>query len=243
MDTGTTTTVSKYQQNVRTKTYVLSGGLNHYTMYEGNGSVASGWPDDLTWVSFNNLWVTSQQSIARSCGILYNTTNNSEQETQDLYDGIKTVAHETRVDHRFILAAVMQETRGCVRAKTSVSPDGIKNPGLLQSFKGTFSCNDENGKVTTPCPRDTIFGMLRDGVAGTEDDGHGFATDINAQADVKNVGYAEAYYRAARLYNSGAIDDSGDLGKGSATHCYASDLANRLVGWTDSESACTLDDQ
>lgn len=79
-------------------------------------------------------------------------------------------------------------------------------------------------------------------VAGTPD-GHGFATDINAQSDVDGIDYAEAYYRAARLYNSGAIDESGDLGKGSATHCYASDIANRLVGWTDSESTCTMDDK
>ena len=209
-------------------------------MYSGNGSVASGWPDELTWVSFNNLWVTSQSTISRSCDILYNTTNNSDQETADLYDSIKQISHETRIDHRFILAAVMQETRGCVRAKTSVSPDGIKNPGLLQSFKGTFTCNDENGKTKSPCPKDQIMGMIRDGVAGTGA-GHGFAADINAQGEIDNVGYAEAYYRAARLYNSGAIDDSGDLGKGSATHCYATDIANRLVGWTDSKSACTLD--
>ena len=78
-------------------------------------------------------------------------------------------------------------------------------------------------------------------VAGT-DDGHGFASDINAQSTVDGIEYAEAYYRAARQYNSGDIDTSGDLGKGSATHCYASDMANRLVGWTDSKSACTLDD-
>jgi hypothetical protein len=78
-------------------------------------------------------------------------------------------------------------------------------------------------------------------VGGT-DAGHGFATDISAQADVEGIEYAEAYYRGARLYNSGAIDASGDLGKGSATHCYASDIANILVGWTDSQSTCTLDD-
>jgi hypothetical protein len=78
-------------------------------------------------------------------------------------------------------------------------------------------------------------------VSGTSN-GDGFAADISAQADVDGIDYAEAYYRAARLYNSGAIDDSGDLGKGSATHCYASDIANRLVGWTDSQSTCTLDD-
>jgi hypothetical protein len=78
-------------------------------------------------------------------------------------------------------------------------------------------------------------------VAGTGDDGHGYASDINAQATVDGVEYAQAYYRAARFYNSGEIDPSGDLGKGSATHCYASDIANRLTGWTDAPSACTLD--
>jgi len=78
-------------------------------------------------------------------------------------------------------------------------------------------------------------------VAGTAA-GHGFAEDINAQADVVGDEVAEGYYRAARLYNSGAIDESGDLGKGGATHCYASDLANRLVGWTDAAHGCTLDD-
>lgn len=125
--------------------------------------MAAGWPSDLTWVSFNDLWVANQHTISRSCDILYSVPNNSDQETQDLYDAIKQVAHETRVDHRFILAAVIQETKGCVRAKTSVSPDGIKNPGLLQSFRGSHSCSDENGKVQNPCPKDQILGMISDG--------------------------------------------------------------------------------
>jgi hypothetical protein len=133
-------------------------------MYEGNGSIASGWPSELTWVSFNNLWVTSRSQIARSCDTLYKAPNMSDQEIQDLYDSIKLVAHETRLDHRFILAALMQETKGCVRAKTSVSPDGtVVNPGLLQSFRGTHSCNNEKGKMQTPCPREIIEGMVRDG--------------------------------------------------------------------------------
>ena len=57
----------------------------------------------------------------------------------------------------------MQETRGCVRAKVSVSADGIRNPGLLQSFKGTHSCNDGDGKVKEPCPQSEILGMVNDG--------------------------------------------------------------------------------
>lgn len=116
----------------------------------------------LTWVSYNDLWTASLHDISRSCDTLYKVPNNSEQETQDLYDAIKTVAHESRVDHRFILAAVMQETKGCVRALTSESPDGIKNPGILQSFKGNHTCN-EDGKVKTPCPRDEIIGMISEG--------------------------------------------------------------------------------
>lgn len=78
-------------------------------------------------------------------------------------------------------------------------------------------------------------------MAGT-DEGHGFAEDINEQASVVKNEIAEAYYRAARLYNSGAIDPSGDLEKGGSEHCYASDIANRLMGWTDAQSRCTLDD-
>ncbi|KAK4940329.1 hypothetical protein LTR10_019545 [Elasticomyces elasticus] len=216
------------------------GGLNNYTQHDGNGSIAEGWPSVLTWASFNDLWVANQHIISRSCSQLYNTPNNSDQEIQDLYNSIKQVAHDTRVDKRFILAAILQETKGCVRAKTTTSSDGITNPGLLQSFKGNHSCND-NGKVQNPCPQDQILGMISDGVAGTGTE-QGYATDINAQADVNGIEYAQAYYRAARLYNSGTIDSSGDLGKGSATHCYSSDIANRLVGWTDSASTCTLDD-
>ena len=46
------------------------------------------------------------------------------------------------------------------------------------------------------------------------------------------------YYRAARVYNSGSVDPSGDLGQGVATHCYASDVANRLRGWSLGGHGC-----
>lgn len=116
----------------------------------------------MQWGSFNDLWTANQHIISRSCDTLYNATNNSDQETQDLYNAIKEVSRTTRVDHRFILAVIMQETKGCVRAGTTKSPDGIVNPGLLQSFKGTHSCN-QDGKVQSPCPTDQILGMVQDG--------------------------------------------------------------------------------
>jgi hypothetical protein len=38
-----------------------------------------------------------------------------------------------------------------------------------------------------------------------------------------------AFYKAAIIYNTGAIAQSGNLEDGGATHCYASDIANRLT--------------
>jgi hypothetical protein len=39
---------------------------------------------------------------------------------------------------------------------------------------------------------------------------------------------AEKFYRAARFYNSGAVDSSGDLGKGCCTHCYGKVFARDI---------------
>ena len=51
---------------------------------------------------------------------------------------------------------------------------------------------------------------------------------------------AQAFYYAARLYNSGEIPDPSDLGNsGGSTNCYVSDVANRLTGWVNAPSKCT----
>lgn len=131
-------------------------------MYTGNGSSDAKWPSQEWWVSFNEMWIANAHIVARSCDLLYKQPNNNAQETQDLYDSIKQVAHETRVDHRFIFAAILQESQGCVRAASDIASDGSHNPGLLQPYKGTHTCND-NGKVSNPCPKDQILGMIRDG--------------------------------------------------------------------------------
>lgn len=186
------------------------------------------------------MWVINQHIISRSCNTIYSTPNLSPSETQSLYTAIQSVAHTTRVDHRFILAIIMQETKGCVRASTSISPDGtVSNPGLMQDHEGTHSCNNDS-KVQTPCPDAQILGMVSDGTAGTQK-GNGLAGAITSATE-PDVEFAQAYYRGARYYNSGMIAESGDLEGGTATHCYASDVANRLVGWVDAKSGCTLYD-
>ncbi len=78
--------------------------------------------------------------------------------------------------------------------------------------------------------------MIQEGTGGTTW-GDGLAQCLNS-AGTSDV---SAFYKAARIYNSGSIDKSGDLGKGIATHCYASDIANRLTGWVQYPRNCTLD--
>lgn len=107
---------------------------------------------------------------------------------------------------------------------------------VSKDHNGSNSCNS-NGQATNPCPAATITGMISDGTAGTAS-GDGLANCMN---QAKNTDVS-AYYIAARIWNSGAVDSSGDLGKSDgATNCYSSDIANRLTGWTNAASQCTLD--
>ena len=107
----------------------------------------------------------------------------------------------------------------------------------MQDHNGAATCNsDKTGVVQNPCPQDVITRMVREGTAGTND-GDGLAQCINES----HKGDVKAFYIAARLYNSGSVDGSGDLCKGIATHCYSSDIANRLTGWVSAPHRCSLD--
>lgn len=200
-------------------------------------------------------------------------SNDSEDEIGKIWDAIEQVAQETYVDHRFILATIMQESGGCVRVSTTNY--GVRNPGLMQDHDGDATCNSDISPYTvqTPCPPDVITQMVRDGskltytvptsplsfpiesqythqtreksnthlppstAAGTAS-GDGLANCINESG----ASDASAFYKAARIYNSGSIASSGNLQDGIATHCYSSDIANRLTGWVLAAHGCTLDD-
>ena len=91
--------------------------------------------------------------------------------------------------------------------------------------------------------------MIADGVAAPVD-GVTLVKALNQAAEVPNCEPAQAYYRAARFYNSGPeslpAEANGDLGSKGATRCYASDIANRLIGWSNGKighSPCKLDEQ
>jgi hypothetical protein len=169
-------------------------------------------------------WGLNQILIAASC-------DNSDDETSDINTSIKSIASETGIDARFILAIIMQESKGCVRVHST--NNGVQNTGLMQSHAGEGSCNNGSG-MTTPCPSSMIKQMIKDGTAGTIQ-GDGLKQCYEAQSG----GEAAKYYKAARTYNSGSIASSGNLGQGGATHCYASDIANRVRGWAGDMSECT----
>ncbi|KAK5117245.1 hypothetical protein LTR62_005862 [Meristemomyces frigidus] len=209
-----------------------SSGSDSYKLYSGDGTTGAGWPSQSAWVDFNSMWTANLAIISTSC-TQFGEPNNSDDESNNLKSAITSIASSSSVDERFILAIVMQESKGCVRAPTTNY--GVVNPGLMQSHDGAGTCNNA-GTVQKPCPSSQITQMITDGSTGTSS-GDGLEQGIS-QAGTSDV---SKYYKAARIYNSGSIASSGNLDDGIATHCYASDVANRLTGWVKAETACTLD--
>ncbi|KAL9615768.1 MAG: hypothetical protein Q9204_008670 [Flavoplaca sp. TL-2023a] len=212
-----------------------SPGLDEYHLYTGNGSIAAGWPHKADWMSFSDMFSTNIPLIISSCR-LFHVTPNTLDEILSIHRAILTISTATNTDARFILAIILQESNGCVRVPTSFY--SLRNPGLMQSHNGPATCNEDATPIY-PCPYATIEEMIREGTAGTfEGRGMGLVMALREGTEGGMVDDVGRYYRAARIYNSGSIDPSGDLGKGVATHCYASDIANRLRGWSLADDGC-----
>ena len=208
-----------------------SGGYGDvYKMYSGSGSPSQGWPSTSEWMDFDSLWEANLPLLQISCE-QFDQADNTDQENNDLKAAIQKSASSSGLDDRFILAIVMQESKGCVRVWTT--DNGVTNPGLMQSHDGSGSCNSDSG-VLTPCPSGQIDQMIDDGVNGTP------AGDGLAQCHSQCTGTdpAQKYYQAGTIYNSGNLPQN--LDDNTATACYASDIANRLTGWTTAATKCTL---
>lgn len=197
-----------------------------------------------TCTNHSTSWAANLPLINNSC-INIGTTgpNNSPEETIAVGASILSVAAATNIDPRFILAIMMQESKGCVRVQTTYG--GNANPGLMQSHAGPNTCAG-----ISPCPVEIITGMLSDGAGGTPS-GDGLAaimdelTSANATNQLSfgnDTTSEQMYYRTARIYNSGSIASTGNLGGGlGSTNCYVSDVANRLLGWVFAGSSCTAE--
>jgi hypothetical protein len=201
-----------------------------YKVFGGDGTPAQGWPSESEWASFEEIWSANEATMGKSCS-QFSQENNSKEETAAIKKAIMEVSKESGIAEHFLLTFMMQESKGCVRAPTTNY--GVNNPGLMQSFNGQHSCNPD-GKGVVPCPDDMIKGMISDGAGVGLEFGLGQAIQKSGANDVSK------YYKGARIYNSGSIAPSGNLGDGIATHCYATDIANRLLGWaSDGGSGCS----
>jgi hypothetical protein len=212
-----------------------SQGGPYIKTFTGDGSKENGWPGQDQWLPFETLWDINQNIMNSSCSEIWSLgsgTDNTEQELANVKSAIEELSAETKIDKVFIYVVMQQESLGCVRVRTTSFSHA--NPGLFQSNQGAGSCNNGTN-IQIPCPQSEIKQMIQDGVAGTP------SGDGLEQLFEKATGEtAQKYYRAARMYNSGSLDPSGSLGRGGATACYCSDIANRLLGWSQGASKCTV---
>jgi hypothetical protein len=209
------------RKSVNDTTIGIGSGTDSYTYYRGN---ASNFPSSNQWVSFTDMWTANLDTFKYSCGWLDLGADNSPETISDIYAAIQDRANASLVDHRIILATVLQETNGCPLVSHTTSSGGTRNPGLMQSHNG----HEYNAKHS----RLSIMLMVQDGTQGT-DAGWGLVDNLNTYGDP---------YKAMRGYNSGYIPTSGDLSeKAGATACYVSDMANRLTGWVRAKTACPGD--
>ena len=123
-----------------------------YKQFTGDGSKAAGWPVIADWHTWDSLFKINSALMKTSCANNGFSANNSPTEIANIGKAIQTVGKNNGVDPRFVLAVVMEESAGCVRVPTTVSPDGtVRNPGLLQDHNGTGTCANRN-----PCPASEV---------------------------------------------------------------------------------------
>lgn len=196
----------------------IGAGTDSYKYYQGK---ASKFPNHTLWISFEDMWNNNRDNIKQSCGWLNYGEDDSDEEIQDIYNAIQDRANASLVDHRLVLALILQESHGCVRVPHTTSSGGVHNTGLMQAHNGA--------EFHASASQKSILAMVQDGTQGTKK-GNGLVQELNMYGDP---------YKAARAYNSGYIPKSGDLSEAAgATACYVSDVANRLTGWVKAKSSC-----
>lgn len=122
-------------------------GTDSYTLYTGDG--AYGFPSQSQWINFEDMFNANMAIMLQECSNNGWGADDSGEEIGEIYNAVEQVATDTGVDHRFILAIILQESGGCVRVPTT--DNGVGNPGIMQDHNGANSCEGVD-----PCPQDTV---------------------------------------------------------------------------------------
>ncbi|KAH8810978.1 hypothetical protein F5884DRAFT_263494 [Xylogone sp. PMI_703] len=190
-----------------------NGGTDTYNCYYG------GWqsyPPSSQWIQFDDMFNQYKDVMKQGCGNLGISPQDTDEQIGQIWNAIQQVAQSSLVDHRFILATIIQESLGCVHVGNT--NNGVNNPGLMQSHDGSSFIGNQ---ASWDQQQASITQMVIDGTQGTTA-GDGLVQGINRYGNI---------YEAARYYNSGQVN-SGNLNDGQgATASYVNDIANRLTGW------------
>ena len=86
-----------------------NGGSDTYNCYYGS---YTGFPDKSKWIQFDAMFNNAKSAMKSSCANLGSSAfgpGDSDQQIGLLWNSIQQVAEASLVDHRFILAVIMQE--------------------------------------------------------------------------------------------------------------------------------------
>ncbi|KAF2658533.1 hypothetical protein K491DRAFT_592960 [Lophiostoma macrostomum CBS 122681] len=180
------------------------------SFYQCSGPSVGSYPTRDQWLSFSDLWEINAPVIT--------TSNSGDTYNDKIKTAIESVAGDTKVDARLILAIIMQESTGNVNIHCTGS--GSTDCGLMQVRGGQSYSTD-----------DSIADMVAEGVKGTSAT-PGYLAYFNA--DTSGDPFA-----AAHIYNVGSLS-SIDLTEASwgGPNAYANDIASRLLGWTGDHPGC-----
>jgi len=175
------------------------------------------------------MWNNSIPAMKSACSNHKLSPDNTYEQIGQLWNAIQQVASDSFVDHRFILATVLQESTGCM--VVGATNNGILNPGIMQTHAGSSFIGNDAGHEEQQA---SITQMIIDGTQGTST-GDGLVQGINRYGNI---------YEAARYYNSGIVNRF-DVNAGmGATAGYVLDIANRMTGWMygndGTSGACTI---
>ncbi|KAL9049359.1 MAG: hypothetical protein Q9162_007255 [Coniocarpon cinnabarinum] len=195
-----------------------SAGASTESAYQCYQGPPSNFPTADKWISYDSMKKIHAKLGQTWCS---NGVLNSDDQVNWVFEAIDAVGAASMVDKRVILAQMIQESSGCVNV--DATNNGVYNPGLMQSHAGSSfvgnSASDED-------QRQSILQMVSDGVQGTRyigpQGGDGMVQTLDTWGD---------YFSAARLYNSGSVNEENLSDPLGATAHYCSDSANFLQGW------------
>lgn len=125
-------TLHRRQANGATNATAATGA-DSYTFFSGDGSAAAGWPAQSKWLDFETMFYNNKVVMSSSCS-QFKVADNSDAEIQGIHNAITAVSATTGVDPRFMLAIVMQESKGCVRVPTTSLGVPYGAPKLIPSY-------------------------------------------------------------------------------------------------------------